>query len=191
MAPPPDVLSPSLLLVADLVVMPKKECDVLGALVICPWASVLSLSDPELVSGVCWYRPSVFSGVYVALLFSRGASAGDKLFITNGEESNYNDASLTCHRAGGQLASPANFDENYAVEKIVSQYNKLAYLGINDFLTEGRFMYPNGNLIFYSNWNINEPNNDKGVEECVEMLTNGKWNDTTCKKQHLIICEFS
>ncbi|XP_053548856.1 mannose-binding protein C-like [Bombina bombina] len=123
-----------------------------------------------------------------ALQFSRGA--GDKLFATNGIEANYNDAVATCTKAGGQLASPQNSNENQAVLAIVLQYNKSAYLGINDMETEGKFIYPNGETLGYSNWYTHEPNNYHGAEDCVEISTAGKWNDKNCSERHLIICEF-
>ncbi|XP_053548854.1 pulmonary surfactant-associated protein D-like [Bombina bombina] len=126
-----------------------------------------------------------------AILFSRGTSAGDKLFFTNGVETNYDAATSTCNKAGGQLASPQNPNENQAVEAIVSQYNKPACLGINDLQTEGSFRYPNAKSIGYNNWSTGEPNNEYGVEDCVEMFTNGKWNDKSCKEKCLTICEFS
>ncbi|XP_075466269.1 pulmonary surfactant-associated protein D-like [Ascaphus truei] len=125
-----------------------------------------------------------------ALLFSRGTSAGDKFFVTNGVEGNYNDAKATCSKAGGQLASPLNSEENQAVSALSLQYKKKPFLGINDIETEGTFRYLTGELIGYSNWNPNEPNNDKGVEDCVEMYTTGKWNDKNCNEKHLVVCEF-
>ncbi|XP_053548855.1 pulmonary surfactant-associated protein D-like [Bombina bombina] len=125
-----------------------------------------------------------------ALLFSRGTNAADKLFVTNDVEDNYNTAKSTCVKAGGQLASPQNANENQAVAAILSQYDKSAYLGINDIQTEGSFRYPNGEIVSYINWDNREPNNDHGVEDCVEMYKNGKWNDKNCNEKRLIICEF-
>ncbi|KAM4702869.1 uncharacterized protein WCC33_011405 [Rhinophrynus dorsalis] len=125
-----------------------------------------------------------------AFLFSKGTSTTDKLFVTNAMEANYNDAKSTCSKAGGQLASPMNSEENQAVLKIVLQYKKNAFLGINDIQTEGTFRYPNGAIISYSNWKIGEPNNEFGVEDCVEMYNTGKWNDKKCEEKRLMICEF-
>ncbi|KAM4702870.1 uncharacterized protein WCC33_011406 [Rhinophrynus dorsalis] len=125
-----------------------------------------------------------------ALLFSRGTSAGRKIFVTNGIEANYNEAKSTCSTAGGQLASPQKAEENQAIIAIVLQYKKNAFLGINDIVTEGSFRNPSGEVITYSNWNSGEPNNDKGIEDCVEMFSNGKWNDKNCGERRLIICEF-
>ncbi|XP_053548859.1 pulmonary surfactant-associated protein D-like [Bombina bombina] len=126
-----------------------------------------------------------------ALLFARGSSAGDTLFVTNYREySSYYDASFTCITGRGQLASPRSVDENQAVASIISQFSNLAFLGINDIQTEGVFRYPSGEAISYYNWSPNEPNNNNDAEDCTEILANGKWNDCVCYQRHLTICEF-
>ncbi|XP_053548858.1 pulmonary surfactant-associated protein D-like [Bombina bombina] len=119
----------------------------------------------------------------------KGASVGEVIYVSNGALANFNDARLTCMKAGGQLASPRNEEEDKAVAAILQQYNTVAYLGINDLQTEGEFRYPNGEIIGYTNWNINEPNNIE-EEDCVEMFSNGNWNDKNCNEPRLIICEF-
>ncbi|KAM4636535.1 pulmonary surfactant-associated protein D-like [Discoglossus pictus] len=133
---------------------------------------------------------SNIAGLKKAVLFSRGTSAGSKLYVTNGVETNYDNAKVQCANAGGQLAAPRNAEENQAVATIVSQHNRLAFLGITDLQTRRIFRYINGEALSYTNWNNGEPNNEKGVERCVEMFTNGKWNDKRCSEKRLTICEF-
>ncbi|EMP28762.1 Pulmonary surfactant-associated protein D [Chelonia mydas] len=110
--------------------------------------------------------------------------------MTNGYEGNFDNLKQRCSQAGGQLASPQNAAENAAIQQIVVLYNKLVFLGINDIQTEGRFKYLNGENIVYSNWQTGEPNNDKGIEDCVEVYSSGKWNDKPCGEKRLIVCEF-
>ncbi|XP_063289940.1 pulmonary surfactant-associated protein D-like [Pelobates fuscus] len=125
-----------------------------------------------------------------ALVFSKGANSGDKIYITNGQEATYYDGKAICSSAGGQLASPTNAEENRAVLAVALQNKKSPYLGINDLQTEGSFRYPNGVIISYSNWKPGEPNNDEGIEDCVEMYDTGYWNDKNCAEKRLLICEF-
>ncbi|XP_063289939.1 pulmonary surfactant-associated protein D-like [Pelobates fuscus] len=125
-----------------------------------------------------------------ALVFSKGASSGDKIYITNGKEANYNDGKAICSSAGGQLASPTNAEENQAVLSLDLLNNKSAFLGINDIQTEGTFRYPNGVIIRFSNWYTGEPNDTSGNEDCVEMYSSGLWNDRSCAEIRLVICEF-
>ncbi|XP_075073242.1 pulmonary surfactant-associated protein D-like [Mixophyes fleayi] len=122
--------------------------------------------------------------------FKGRATSGERFYVSNGEKANYNDARDACAKAGSQLASPRNAAENQAVLAIRSQYRLSPFLGINDLQTQGTFRYPGGEKIAYSNWSPGEPNNDHGVEHCVEMYDNGKWNDKSCKEKRLIICEF-
>ncbi|XP_073430891.1 mannose-binding protein A-like [Dendrobates tinctorius] len=116
-------------------------------------------------------------------------AAGDKIYVSKGEQATYNHAKSACTNAGGQLASPQNAEENKAVLEFRKVYNVSPVLGINDLVNEGSFRYQNGELIRYSNWSDKEPNNT-GEEDCVEMYDNGKWNDKSCNEKRLIICEF-
>ena len=91
-----------------------------------------------------------------------------------------------------QLAFPRSAAENEAVTQVVRAQKKNAYLSMNDISTEGKFTYPTGKILVYSNWANGEPNkSDEGQpENCVEISPDGKWNDVPCSKQLLVICEF-
>uniref|UniRef100_A0A2K6FW21 Surfactant protein D n=1 Tax=Propithecus coquereli TaxID=379532 RepID=A0A2K6FW21_PROCO len=123
-------------------------------------------------------------------LFPNGRSVGEKIFKTLGLEKPFEDAQQVCVQAGGQLASPRSAAENAALQQLVTDQNKAAFLSMTDTKTEGKFTYPTGEPLVYSNWAPGEPNNDGGAENCVEIFTNGKWNDKACAEQRLVICEF-
>ncbi|XP_025023010.1 pulmonary surfactant-associated protein D-like [Python bivittatus] len=122
--------------------------------------------------------------------FPGGRTVGNKVFKTNGYEGNFEDLKQKCVQAGGQLATPRNAAENDAVQKVAALYNKSAFLGITDLKTKGTFKYLNDQPITYSNWLQGEPNNNQGNENCVEIFTNGKWNDRACGEKRLLLCEF-
>ncbi len=63
-----------------------------------------------------------------------------------------------------------------------------AYFGLNDITVEGNFVYPNGEPVIFTNWNAGEPNNS-GDEDCVEILTNGLWNDIPCNTLRYAVYE--
>ncbi|KAG9470059.1 hypothetical protein GDO78_018991 [Eleutherodactylus coqui] len=132
---------------------------------------------------------SAFFSCISALLYARGATAGEKVFVTSGKELPYDESKADCQKAGGQLASPKNSEENNAILSIAQYYNLPPFLGITDIQTEGTFRYPDGKPITYLNWNLGEPN-QKGEEDCVEMKLNGGWNDQGCQGKRLNICEF-
>ncbi|XP_040176622.1 pulmonary surfactant-associated protein D-like isoform X2 [Rana temporaria] len=125
-----------------------------------------------------------------ALLFARGSSSGNKIFVTSGKVVTYDESIGICTKAGFQLATPLNPEENKAVSDIAQYYKTVAFLGFTDERTEGTFRYANRDPIKYSNWNPGEPN-QQGEEDCVEMQLNGKWNDENCKVKRLNICEIS
>ncbi|XP_026710823.1 pulmonary surfactant-associated protein A-like [Athene cunicularia] len=114
---------------------------------------------------------------------------GEKILASNGKEVDFPSALESCEEAGGTLATPTNEEENKAVLGIVKQYNRYAYLGIKESETSGQFMYMNGIPLNYTKWHPHEPNG-KGSEKCVEMYTDGTWNDRRCNLYRLTICEF-
>ncbi|CAJ0967143.1 unnamed protein product [Ranitomeya imitator] len=123
------------------------------------------------------------------LLFARGAIAGEKTFVTSGKELDYEESKALCLKAGGLVATPKNAEENKAVSEIAQYYNLFTFLGITDIQTEGTFRYSDGKSITYTNWKAGEPN-QRGEEDCAEMLPNGQWNDGACNQKRLNICEF-
>uniref|UniRef100_A0A8C8RRJ6 C-type lectin domain-containing protein n=1 Tax=Pelusios castaneus TaxID=367368 RepID=A0A8C8RRJ6_9SAUR len=124
------------------------------------------------------------------LLFPNGMTVGQKIFKTDGSEGNFETSKAACSQNGGLLASPRNSEENSAVQQIAARHKKIPFLGINDLLTKGTFRHLNGETIEYSNWSPKEPSNSGGQENCVEVYSNGKWNDKICTEKRLIVCEY-
>ncbi|XP_059518193.1 pulmonary surfactant-associated protein D-like isoform X1 [Myotis daubentonii] len=124
-------------------------------------------------------------------LFPNGRGVGQKVFKTAGFEKPFQEAEQVCAQAGGQLPSPRSAAENEALQHLLEAENKgAAFLSMTDSQTEGRFTYPGGEPLVYSNWAPRQPDNYGGIEHCVEIFTNGKWNDTPCGEKRLVICEF-
>ncbi|XP_053164243.1 pulmonary surfactant-associated protein A-like [Hemicordylus capensis] len=115
--------------------------------------------------------------------------AGDKIFATNAKEVNFETTVQTCQHFGGSIAQPMNEEENKAILEIVKEKNRYAYLGINESPLPGEFQYLDGTPVNYTNWRQYEPNGN-GAENCVEMFTDGGWNDKKCNQYRLTICEF-
>ncbi|XP_065699497.1 pulmonary surfactant-associated protein D isoform X2 [Patagioenas fasciata] len=125
----------------------------------------------------------------VLALNGKITEVGEKILASNGKEVDFASALESCKKAGGTLASPMNEEENNAVLSIVKQYNRYAYLGIKECDTSGQFKYIDGTPLNYTKWHQYEPNG-KGKEKCVEMYTDGSWNDKKCNMDRLTICEF-
>ncbi|NXA85430.1 SFTPA protein, partial [Melanocharis versteri] len=125
----------------------------------------------------------------VLVLNGKIRKVGGKMLASNGKKVDFASALQSCEEAGGTLAAPKNEEENKAITDIVKQYNQYAYLGIRKGEASGQFKYINGTPLNYSNWHQQEPNG-KGKEKCVEMYTDGTWNDEKCNLYRLTICEF-
>uniref|UniRef100_A0A8C2XUF2 C-type lectin domain-containing protein n=1 Tax=Capra hircus TaxID=9925 RepID=A0A8C2XUF2_CAPHI len=117
-----------------------------------------------------------------AVLFPDGLAVGEKIFKMSGAVKSYSGARQVCREAEGQLPSPRSAAENEAVTQLIRARNKHAYLSMNDISREGRFTYPTGQSLVYSNY--------KGPENCLEIYSNGNWNDIECTEERLVICEF-
>ncbi|NXJ75847.1 SFTPA protein, partial [Trogon melanurus] len=125
----------------------------------------------------------------VLFLHGKMRQVGDKIFASNGKNVDFASALKFCEEAGGTLATPTNEEENKAILGIVKEYNQYAYLGIKESETSGQFKCLRGGNLRYTKWRSQEPNG-KGREKCVEMYTDGSWNDKKCNLYRLTICEF-
>ncbi|XP_066883573.1 pulmonary surfactant-associated protein D isoform X2 [Kogia breviceps] len=144
----------------------------------------------ETLQGQLQCLQNAFSQYKKVELFPSGQGVGEKIFKTGGFEKTFQDAQQVCTQSGGQMASPRSAAENEALRHLVTDQSKAAFLSMTDDKKEGSFTYPTGEPLVYSNWAPGEPNNDRGAENCVEIYTNGKWNDMACEEQRLVICEF-
>ncbi|XP_009864631.1 PREDICTED: pulmonary surfactant-associated protein A-like [Apaloderma vittatum] len=115
--------------------------------------------------------------------------SGGKVFASNGKRADFRTTVKQCKEAGGSIATPRNPSENDAILHFVKSFNTYAYLGIKESFIPSRFQFLDGTKLNYTNWHSNEPSG-KGEEECVEMYTDGTWNDKKCNVNRLIVCQF-
>ncbi|XP_014796010.1 PREDICTED: pulmonary surfactant-associated protein A-like [Calidris pugnax] len=113
--------------------------------------------------------------------------SGGKIFATNGKKDNFDATIQKCKEVGGSIATPRNPGENDAILYFVKKANTYAYLGMKESLIPRKFQFLDGTELSYTNWYSNEPAGN-GEEECVEMYTDGTWNDRKCNQYHLIVC---
>ncbi|XP_072542262.1 uncharacterized protein [Salminus brasiliensis] len=64
------------------------------------------------------------------------------------------------------------------------------WIGGLRYLDTGRFIWLDGARWHYADWLPGEPNNTAGVENCVELLSNGKFNDMPCWDLRAFICSY-
>ncbi|XP_075280278.1 pulmonary surfactant-associated protein A isoform X2 [Opisthocomus hoazin] len=151
--------------------------------------SLMDSLDIELNNDLVNLRHRISRLEGVLALNGKIREVGDKILASNGKEVDFESGLGSCEEAGGTVATPMNEEENKAILDIVKQYNRYAYLGIKESETSGQFLYIDGTALNYTKWHPHEPNG-KGAEKCVEMYTDGSWNDKKCNLRRLTICEF-
>ncbi|XP_006903223.1 PREDICTED: pulmonary surfactant-associated protein A-like isoform X1 [Elephantulus edwardii] len=145
--------------------------------------------DEVLQSTLHNLRYQILQSMGVLSLQGSMLTVGKKIFSTNGKSVNFVDIRESCARAGGRIAIPRSPEENAALTSIVKKHNTYAYLGLAEGSTPGEFYYLDGDPVNYTNWYPGEPRG-QGRERCVEMYTDGLWNDKNCLQYRLTICEF-
>ncbi|XP_048657619.1 pulmonary surfactant-associated protein A-like isoform X2 [Marmota marmota marmota] len=147
------------------------------------------LPDEDLQTMLQEFRHQISQSMGVLSLQGSMLAVGKKIFSTNGQSVNFDDISESCAKAGGNIAAPRNPEENEAIASIVRKYNTYAYLGLVESNTPGDFRYLDETPVNYTNWYPGEPRG-RGRDKCVEMYTDGTWNDKNCLQYRLAICEF-
>merc|ERR1711872_521668 len=58
---------------------------------------------------------------------------------------------------------------------------RMYWIGLEDFTREGYFIWDsNKEDVEFSNWDVDQPDNYYDDEDCVNMSSNGTWNDRGC-----------
>ncbi|KAM6182276.1 mannose-binding protein C [Erethizon dorsatum] len=124
------------------------------------------------------------------LFFSLGKKVGKKFFLSIHEQMSFDRVKALCAQFQASVATPKNADENRAIRNVAHEN---AFLGITDEENEGLFVDMKGRRVTYTNWNNGEPNNagSGSGEDCVVLLSDGKWNDIPCSSPSEAVCEFS
>ncbi|XP_019300286.1 pulmonary surfactant-associated protein A-like isoform X2 [Panthera pardus] len=145
--------------------------------------------DEELQTTLRDLRHQIQQAMGVLSLQESMLVVGEKVFSTNGQSVNFDVIRESCARAGGRIAVPTSPEENEAIASIVRKHNTYAYLGLEEGPSPGDFCYLDGAPVNYTNWYPGEPRGG-GKEKCVEMYTDGQWNNKNCLQYRLAICEF-
>jgi hypothetical protein len=117
----------------------------------------------------------------------RKASEATFKYVSNAKL-NWPDAQKACRTWGGHLASIRSAAEQDQIKAIVHTKSPV-WIGANDLLQEGKWMWTDGSLLAYKNWHKNEPNNYGGREDCGALWNGMKWNDWFCSSKAYYICE--
>ena len=99
------------------------------------------------------------------------------------------EAKQYCENIGGHMATISSSEEDKAVFSYILKTGKTnCVLGGTDEVTEGLWVWQNGESFSYSNWNEGEPNDQNGEDYLQYSSANGRWNDI--KWQNCFLCEW-
>ena len=104
----------------------------------------------------------------------------------------WENARAACTMWGGDLASAADYHENYEIADIAyAVWNNYWWIGFNDIEEEGTWVWSDGNPATFTSWYHGEPN-DSGGEDCAgtDYGAIGTWNDFNCASALPFVCEF-
>ncbi|XP_019634953.1 PREDICTED: ZP domain-containing protein-like [Branchiostoma belcheri] len=107
------------------------------------------------------------------------------------EKKTYDAARQTCAADGGLLAMPKDNTANSAVYNLVGAGKR--WIGLTDIDIEGQWLFEDGQTLAsagYNDWNIDEPNDAGGGEDCLEVDVDSRsWNDNNCGSGFGFVCQ--
>ncbi|XP_063080001.1 C-type lectin domain family 4 member E-like [Engraulis encrasicolus] len=125
-------------------------------------------------------------------------SFGSSRYYISSDERNWADSKQHCMDLGGDLVIIDSQEEQEFINtQIKSIYAETrAWIGLSDLETEGVWKWVDGKpLSKFGFWMQDEPNDDKGAEDCVETLYQYNplktWNDAICSMDKHCICEIN
>jgi gliding motility-associated-like protein len=108
-----------------------------------------------------------------------------KYYYNPNQTSNWNTASNQAAAVGASLLTICDQAENDAVWQAAVAANVTGglWIGYTDAATEGTWLWVDGNVCSFTNWNAGEPNNttdvcsSSGEDVAIMQMANGRWND--------------
>ena len=102
-------------------------------------------------------------------------------------QKNFNDARSSCEQLGGFLAEPRSAEVSTAVKTFTFQTE---YLWLGLYNMEGTFLWKTDNAeLSYTDWEEGRPNDYGGVQDCVGLNRNAKWDDRACDQLYDYLCQ--
>lgn len=98
-----------------------------------------------------------------------------------------------CLQYGADLVSIHSSDEK---QFVLTQAHKVnwrhsLWTGLSDRNVEGGYVWSDRSPLQFTSWNSRQPDNWKGLEDCVEMYMGGTWNDLTCSEIRHFACKIA
>ncbi|XP_033624558.1 macrophage mannose receptor 1-like [Asterias rubens] len=116
----------------------------------------------------------------------------DSCFIIYTNWRNWYDARLACQAQQGDLPIITSVEMNTFLMTFTQQAGNTAWIGLNDFETEGTFQWNDGTALTApvdTLWMSNNPNDPDGSEDCAALRADGTWVDLSCILNKHTLCQ--
>jgi len=147
----------------------------------CPGDITVSNDNGGSGMNISWQNPELNSccnssggGGYIPGFIYMGNFNGSSYYCSL-QPDTWESAQSVCLANGGYLACIGGPAENAFLASLLQV--PAAYIGLNDAIDEGQFTWTCGEPLSYTNWYPGQPNNFNGIQDYVELLSNGQWND--------------
>ena len=87
---------------------------------------------------------------------------------------------------GASLATVNSQVEQDAVFSLTGSSG--AWIGLTDFLNEGKFSWVDETVVSFTNFGSAQPNNGNNNQHCVWIRADGSWNDVICQQTKSYVC---
>ncbi|XP_065681618.1 fibroblast growth factor receptor-like isoform X2 [Hydra vulgaris] len=111
----------------------------------------------------------------------------DCYFFSSSPKKNWKHALLSCQKYEGNLLSIEDENENEFILNFLKN-GSVNHLWIGLKALPRKYVWSDNTSLLFLNWSNNEPNNIGGIENCVEISTDG-WNDNDCNNSFGFICK--
>ncbi|CAC5383102.1 unnamed protein product [Mytilus coruscus] len=103
-------------------------------------------------------------------------------------------AVVMCDKEDANLLSPTVHMNSWNIDFLRRNGIENGWIGINDKCIEGNWIWADGSPVNKTdmNWGKDQPDNDKGMENCGHIRQNSAWNDLPCSDQSVklpVICQ--
>ncbi len=98
-------------------------------------------------------------------------------YFLNEVDQYWNDANSSATSSGCNLATITDASLDAWVFATFIQLEKDSWIGLNDYASEGNWIWSSGAISAYTNWGAGEPNNS-GNEDGATITVAGHWNDS-------------